>query len=105
VALARQVDPIALLPQVPKLLNIARDNLWTTLQPNDIADMAALAAKVDTSDIRTFQFWPPETPQHLNAAALKHIRDTVATALDDPVGSGSGPTPAPTAKPAPCPRS
>jgi LCP family protein required for cell wall assembly len=100
VALARQVDPIGLLPRVPELLEIARDNLWTTIQPDQLADMAALAARVDTNDVRTFQFWPPETPQHLNAAGLQHIRDTVATAFDDP----AVPEPSPTSTPRPCPR-
>ena len=100
VALARQLDPIGLLPRVPELLQIAEDNLWTTIQPDQLADMAALAAKVDTSDVRTFQFWPPETPQRLDAAGLAHIRDTVATAFDDP----PGPEPSPTSTPRPCPR-
>ena len=100
VALARQVDPIGLLPRVPELLEIARDNLWTTIQPNEIAEMAVLAAKVDTSDVRTFQFWPPETPQRLDAKAIQHIRDTVATAFDDPIV----PEPSSTAAPRPCPR-
>ena len=100
IALARQVDPIGLLPRVPELLEIARDSLWTTIQPDQIAEMAVLAAKVDTNDVRTFQFWPPETPQHLNAAGLQHIRDTVATAFDDPLV----PEPSPSASPRPCPR-
>jgi LCP family protein required for cell wall assembly len=100
VALARQLDPIGLLPRVPELLQIAQDNLWTTIQLDQVADMAVLAAKVDTSDVRTFQFWPPETPQRLNAAGLQHIRDTVATAFDDP----AEPDPSPTSTPRPCPR-
>lgn len=100
VALARQLDPIGLLPRVPELLQIAQDNLWTTIQLDQLADMAELAAKVDTSDVRTFQFWPPETPQRLNAAGLQHIRDTVATAFDDP----AEPDPSPTSTPRPCPR-
>ena len=50
VALARQLDPIAMLPRVPELLEIARDNLWTTIQPDEIADLAELAARVDKDE-------------------------------------------------------
>jgi polyisoprenyl-teichoic acid--peptidoglycan teichoic acid transferase len=103
VSFARQVDPIAMLPKVPDLLAVARDNLWTTIQPEDIASMAALAARVDLDAVQYYLFWPPQTPQHLNTAGIQHVRDVVGGIFDAPTAS-SEPTPAPTSKPAPCPR-
>jgi LCP family protein required for cell wall assembly len=103
VSLARQLDPIAMLPRAPKLLEIARDNLWTTIQPDEIADLAELAARVDTDDVQYYLFWPPETPQHLNTAGIQHVRDVVGGIFDAPSPS-SEPTPEPTSKPKPCPR-
>ena len=104
VALAHQLDPIGLLPRVPELLDIARDNLWTTLQPSDIGDLAQLAARVDTSDVQYYLFWPPQTPQRLDTAGIQHVRDVVGTIFDAPTPSSSSPTPEPTSKPKSCPR-
>ena len=103
VALARELDPIALIPRVPDLLDIARDNLWTTIQPDEIADLASLAARVDKQSIQYYLFWPPSTPQHLNTKGIQHVRDVVGTIFDAPTPS-SAPTPKPTSEPKPCPR-
>jgi LCP family protein required for cell wall assembly len=103
IALARQLDPIAMLPRVPDLLAIARDNLWTTIQPDEIADLAELAARVDKKDVQYYLFWPPQTPQRLDTAGIEHVRDVVRGIFDAPTPSSS-PTPAPTAAPKPCPR-
>jgi len=100
-ALGRQLDPIAMLPRVPELLDVAGDNLWTTIQPDEIADMAALAARVDRSSVITYSFWPPATPQVLDTAGIEHIREVVATIFDSPA---AGPTPTPATTPKPCPR-
>ena len=35
-ALRRQLDPVALVPKVPDLLRIARDDLWTTIARSDV---------------------------------------------------------------------
>lgn len=103
VALARQLDPIAMLPRVPDLLEIARDNLWTTIQSADIAGLAKLAARVDTKDVQYYLFWPPQTPQRLDTAGIQHVRDVVGGIFDAPAPSAS-PTPEPTVEPKPCPR-
>jgi len=100
-ALGRQLDPIAMLPRVPELLDVAGDNLWTTIQPDEIADMAVLAARVDRSNVTTYSFWPPATPQRLDTAGIEHIREVVATVFDTPA---AGPTPTPASTPKPCPR-
>ncbi len=103
VSLARQLDPIGMLPRVPELLDIARDNLWTTIAPEDIGDLAALAARVDKTDVQTYLFWPPQTPQRLDTAGIEHVREVVRTIFDGPAPSAS-PTPEPTSTPKPCPR-
>lgn len=103
VAMARELDPIAMLSRAPELLKIARDNLWTTILPDQIADFAALAARVDKQSIQYYLFWPPETPQHLNTAGIQHVRDVVGGIFDAPAPSAS-PTAAPTDEPKACPR-
>lgn len=100
VALARQLDPIALVTKVPDLLEIASDNLWTTIEPNEIADLAVLAARVDTSHVITYSFWPPTTPQALDTAGIEHVREVVATIFDEP---SAEPSPTPEVTPRPCP--
>ncbi len=101
VAVARQLDPIALLPRVPELLDIAQENLFTTIPMDQIANLAVVAARVDTHDIQTIQFSPPTYPEYLNAKAVQKIRDRVATVFDEPAAS---PSPTPAATPKPCPR-
>jgi LCP family protein required for cell wall assembly len=101
VALASQLDPIAMLPQVPTLLDIAQDNLWTTIDQNEIANLAVLAARVDTGDIQTISIAPPTYPEYLRTADIKRIREAVATVFDAPAAA---PTPSADTTPKPCPR-
>ena len=100
-SLARQIDPMALLPRTPELLEIARDNLWTTIQPEEIADLAFLAARVDTGDLITFQIWPPTYPEHLTTASIKNVRTAVRSIFEAPAAA---PSPTPGSTPRPCPR-
>lgn len=103
VALVRQLDPIALLPRVPELLDIAQANLFTTVPMDEVANLAVLAAHVDAGEIQTIQFSPPAYPEYLTAKAIRRIRDRVATVFDEPAASAS-PSPSPTSTPKPCPR-
>jgi LCP family protein required for cell wall assembly len=82
VALARQVDPIALLPKVPSLLKIASDNLWTTVPRSEVRAMAELAARADTGHVRTVQFVPSRYPSHLDSAEIAQIQRVVRSALE-----------------------
>jgi LCP family protein required for cell wall assembly len=102
-ALARQLDPIALLPQVPHLLDIARDNLWTTIDQAEVANLAVLAARVDTSDIQTISLAPPTYPEFMKTADITRIQKLVATIFDSPAASPS-PSATPGSTPKPCPR-
>jgi LCP family protein required for cell wall assembly len=105
VALARELDPIALLPRVPDLLGIAKDNLWTTIEPNEIANLAVLAARVDANKIMSLQLAPPTYQEYLRTSDIARIHKAVATIFDQPAaGASPSVTPAPIATPRPCPR-
>jgi len=99
VALARQVDPIALLPKVPELLDIAKGNLWTTVARADIRGLAELAARVDTAWVETVLVIPPRYPSHLTSAEIKQIRGVVRSVFE---GGAIG-SPSPGEAPPACP--
>lgn len=101
VALAKQLNPLALLPRVPELLDIAQQDLLITLPMDQVPDLAVLAARVDTSEIQTIQLSPPTYPEYLTTREIKRIRDKVANVFDEPTAS---PSPAPATTPKPCPR-
>ena len=103
IALSKQLDPVAMLPDVPHLLKVAKDNIWTTIEPNEIAELAVLAAKVDSRTIEQVRFSPPEYPEYLTTKAISAIRMKVQTIFDAPATS-AGPTSAPTKAPRACPR-
>lgn len=102
VALARQLDPLALLTRVPDLLDIAKENLLITVPADEIASLASLAAKVDTKNIQTIQFSPPTYPEYLGTMDIKHIRDRFGSVFDEP---DVAPSPTSAVTPKPCPRS
>jgi LCP family protein required for cell wall assembly len=107
VALAGQLDPIALLPRVPELLDIAQANLFTTLPMDQIANLAVLAARVEPGNIQEIQFSPPTYPEYLTTKSIKRIRDRVASVFDEPtIAPSAAPkaTVLPTSTPKPCPR-
>jgi polyisoprenyl-teichoic acid--peptidoglycan teichoic acid transferase len=87
-ALARQVDPIALLPKVPDLLAVAKRNLWTTIAREDVASLAELAATVDPARIKGVTFVPPSYPSRLTTAEIGKIGRVVRHVFDGPPPSG-----------------
>ena len=82
VALARQVDPLELAPKVPRLLKIAKENLWTTIRRSDVKDLAGLAARVDVRRVKTVLFVPSRYPSHLTTSEIARIRKVVRTVFD-----------------------
>jgi LCP family protein required for cell wall assembly len=94
IALARQVDPIALLPKVSELLDIVKRNLWTTIAREDVQGLAELAADVDTANIRRSVFVPPSYPSHLTAAEIARIGRVVRHAFDAPASNATTQSPA-----------
>jgi LCP family protein required for cell wall assembly len=93
VALAHQVDPLELLPMVPDLLSIAKDDLWTTVKRSEVGDLARLAARVDIGSVKTVRFVPPRYPSHLTSSEIRKIRSVVRSVFDDPVETAATPRP------------
>ena len=89
-ALRRQVDPVSIAPRVPSLLDIARNNLWSTIKRSDVLGLAKLAATVDVRRIVTVLFTPPGYSSHLSDAEIARIHSVVRGALAGPL-----PPPAP----------
>jgi LCP family protein required for cell wall assembly len=80
-AIRRQFDPLALLPRVPELLNIARDNLFTTIDEDDIPLMAQVAQRVDADQIQQGRF---VRLRNVTPESLVEIRQRVRNVFDEP---------------------
>ena len=100
VALRQQLDPLKLLPQAANLLEIARDNLFTTLKRSEIADLARLARQVNPNKIKSYTFVPPKYASYLTIGETESIRTVVRGVFDKAAPSLPSGTPKPTDKPA-----
>ena len=107
VALLHQIDPIALLPQVSHLLDIAKANLLLAIPTADIGSLASLASSVEPATVQRISLDPGSgyreylTTKEI-AKVQKAVRTVFATPLASPAPSASaGPTPItqPTLKP------
>lgn len=76
-AIRRQFDPLAMLPKADQLLQVASDNLWTTISRDDIPLLAQVAARVDPNQITTVRFTPQAYPSHLTDSEIRAIRSRV----------------------------
>jgi anionic cell wall polymer biosynthesis LytR-Cps2A-Psr (LCP) family protein len=107
VALLHQLDPIEILPQVPTLLDIAKDNLTLAVPSADLGSLASLASTVDPDTVQRIGFDPPTYFEFLKAETVSRIQQVVATVFSaNPVpakSSSTSATPHPTATPKPCP--
>jgi LCP family protein required for cell wall assembly len=83
-ALRRQLDPVALIPRVPALLEVARDSLWTTIRRSDVRGLARLAARVDVRRVSRILFVPSRYQAHLDTDEIARIRHVVRTVFDGP---------------------
>ena len=92
-ALRRQINPCALIPRLPELLDIGKDSLWTDLPIDQLPDLLALAQRVDTGKIKRAAFDPPQIPEYLDAAAVAKVQKMVADAFKS--GKTATPTPTP----------
>ena len=97
-ALRRQLNPVAVVPKVPALLEIARDNLWTTVRRQDLRGLAKLASRVDVRRVARVLFVPSRYPAHLDAAEIERIRTVARTIFERPA-----PAPDPALAPGHCP--
>jgi LCP family protein required for cell wall assembly len=97
-ALRQQLDPCTLIPRIPELLDIAKDSVWTNIPIDRLPDLFAIGAHVRPGTIASYQFWPPQINEYLNAQSLERIRLMVVTAFFGPAPSHP---PAPSGTPAP----
>lgn len=102
-ALRDQLDPVALLPQLGPLLDVAGDNLWTTFDRNDVPRLAEALRAIDASTIQSVRLVPPDVPTEQTTGSLKAVRAMIAALFEDPDPSPTPlPSTAPTSSPGPC---
>ena len=93
-AVRDQINPCGLLPQVPSILGALGGAVWTDLPQSDTAPIAALAAKVGTSNTASFSLDPATTGAAydvLDQTSVNKIQDIVAHSLDSvPAGISGG---------------
>ena len=102
--LANQLDPISMIMQVPRLLQVAGDNVRTTFQPSDMGQLLRFADQVDRHDIAHVYFDPPDYPEVLTNKTVKAIQKVVQNVFATPAPDASAapsPTPSPTGKACP----
>ena len=99
-ALRAELDPCALIPRIPELLDIAKSSLWTDIPVDRLPDMFEIGARVNASNIARYQFWPPDINEHLDIESVNKIRMMVRTAFQGP---GPASTPGPSTSPTPAP--
>jgi polyisoprenyl-teichoic acid--peptidoglycan teichoic acid transferase len=70
-----------LLGRLPKLLKIAKENLWTNLKTGDLPALATLAEQADLKGMRRIRWIPPTYREFLDRASIKRIRSDVKHAF------------------------
>ncbi len=71
-----------LLDRLPKLLKVAKENLWTNLKTRDLPALAMLAEQADVKGMRRVRFIPPTYREFLDRASINRIRSVVKHAFD-----------------------
>ena len=91
----KQLDPIALLPQIPALLGVAQANLFMTIDDTDIPFLAQVASRIDADRIYRYDFAPARLTR---LESMQGMADKVRNIFDEP-------EPNPTTRPdqEPCP--
>jgi LCP family protein required for cell wall assembly len=93
-AVRDQINPCGLIPQIQGILGALSGAVWTDLPQSDTATVAALAAKVGTSNTANFSLDPATTGAPydvLDQISLNKIHDIVAHGLDSlPAGISGG---------------
>ncbi|MFI5254961.1 MAG: LCP family protein [Candidatus Limnocylindrales bacterium] len=87
-----------IITQLPQLLDIAKNNLWTNLSIDDFSQFVSLALRTDIPHMAHITFIPPKYPEVLTTSEIKKIQAVVDTALTTPLPT---PTPSPSLKPTP----
>jgi len=104
IALLHNIDPLSLLPKVPDLLEIAKNNLTLAIPAADIGSLAALASQVDPDSIQRLEFAPPTFREFLTDKEVLRIQTMVRTVFATPPSPSTAPakTPKPSATPKDC---
>jgi LCP family protein required for cell wall assembly len=69
----KQLDPLALLPHIPALLQVAQENLFTTLTDNDLPYLAQVAARVDAGRMYQITLAPGPLNQLTSMADIQNL--------------------------------
>jgi LCP family protein required for cell wall assembly len=109
VALLHQIDPIALIPQISNLLDIAKTNVILAIPSADLGSLASLASSVDPATVQKIGF-DPQTGyfEYVTSKEITRIQQATADVFATPAANPSAsPTasaaPSPTARPCPGP--
>jgi anionic cell wall polymer biosynthesis LytR-Cps2A-Psr (LCP) family protein len=100
-ALREQLNPCALVPNIPNVLSAIQGTLWTNLDLNDAPEMAALATRISTANIATYPLTPLAGfgnniyPEIGDTSVLQKYQTRVKTGLNGvpsafPSGGGGG---------------
>jgi LCP family protein required for cell wall assembly len=82
-AVRAQVDPVALVPQVPTLLSTLGGMLWTDMPQSHAGQLADLASGISASSVKSYAFTPSSGfPEYLDVATVAMMRRWVAHGLE-----------------------
>ncbi|HEV3486430.1 MAG TPA: LCP family protein, partial [Vicinamibacterales bacterium] len=77
----KQLDPIALLPQIPALLQVASENLYMTWSDDDIRWLAEAANRIDADRMYRYDFAPNKVT---NQGSMDGMRQKVNNIFSEP---------------------
>jgi anionic cell wall polymer biosynthesis LytR-Cps2A-Psr (LCP) family protein len=84
----KQLDPLAMLPNIPGLLQVAQQNLFLTFSDTDIPALAQVAARIDADRMYRFDFAPNKLDQ---LGSMQAVRGKVANIFSEPEPEPEGP--------------
>jgi LCP family protein required for cell wall assembly len=90
-AIRRQFDPLAMVPKALELLTIFRDNVFTSIDRDDIPLLAQVAARVDADSIKQVRIQGPRFERSIGSEDLSRIRGQIQDVFE-----GDFPEPSPT---------
>ncbi|HEX5828496.1 MAG TPA: LCP family protein [Candidatus Limnocylindrales bacterium] len=99
-ALRKQTKVCSLVPDLPKLVKIAKSSMYTNIPLNDLPPLMAVAAKVRSSSIEQLSFTPGEGyPSSVTTSAVLRMRKAIRNALESTPKAPPRPTPIPSLAP------
>lgn len=91
-AVRDQLNPCELAPRIPSLLTAIQGTIWTDMPQSDAPQLAALASKISTSNIRSYSLTPSAgfAIDVSGSGVLKRYRHIVQIGLDGLPSAYSG---------------